>query len=483
MCYYIFVALIRILLNPHGVETMNSIFKKSLLALSVAGLVACGGGGSTPSPKPVPTPPPNHPVAGTVLSTDCNGTTLVETIANGTGGSTTQQTSYSTDCGYEFVSIGTAFDQIPYIENATSISNPIDLDADDDVDYIVYRRSERGFIDDDNGSNDYLGNALSIYVLRNDGNNGFTVEEKPSIKMFERNNAVADFNGDGLEDIVSAADHIFEIIDGEEVRKNRVGLLLQTSTGDVVDASNNIPEEVFGDWHGLTVDDIDADGDVDIVVLNLGNPAYVLINDGNANFSLESFNSSLRLLVDEPHTDAILKDRAHSVALLVDLNNDTYPELLLGGQENQANSIFSNTSQTFEYAGEFAVEEKENVALSMEHLDFNGDGCEDVIMYTTNLYAPPNRASWFSGDCAGNLTLVDSALTEYALFDMLKYDFDKNGLDDILITGYSQVAEPTFLLLLNIDNRLEKFTGTYDEFKAMNDKWLIFTTQEMRNDL
>lgn len=79
--------------------------KKLLFALLL--LTGCGGGGSgteettttviTPTPT---TPPPSNPTEGTVLETSCNGTTLIETIADGNGGSTQQETINSTDCGY-----------------------------------------------------------------------------------------------------------------------------------------------------------------------------------------------------------------------------------------------------------------------------------------------------------------------------------------------------------------------------------------------
>ena len=63
----------------------------------VSTLTACGGGGSD-SPQSVPVP--TNPAAGTVLDTTCDGTTLIETIADGNGGSTTEETPNSAECGY-----------------------------------------------------------------------------------------------------------------------------------------------------------------------------------------------------------------------------------------------------------------------------------------------------------------------------------------------------------------------------------------------
>lgn len=62
-------------------------------------LTACGGGSGTQEQEEVVVTPP--PAAGTVLETACEGTTLIETIADGNGGSTTEETENSEDCGYE----------------------------------------------------------------------------------------------------------------------------------------------------------------------------------------------------------------------------------------------------------------------------------------------------------------------------------------------------------------------------------------------
>lgn len=66
----------------------------SALLLSVL-LVACGGGGGGGTPST-----PSYPPAGTILSTTCDGYTLVEKVADGAGGSREQVTTRSPDCGW-----------------------------------------------------------------------------------------------------------------------------------------------------------------------------------------------------------------------------------------------------------------------------------------------------------------------------------------------------------------------------------------------
>jgi hypothetical protein len=74
--------------------------KKILLTLLL--LSGCGGGGNgAEDQQTVVTPTPTNPDAGTILETSCDGTTLIETIADGNGGSTEETTENSPDCGYE----------------------------------------------------------------------------------------------------------------------------------------------------------------------------------------------------------------------------------------------------------------------------------------------------------------------------------------------------------------------------------------------
>ena len=92
--------------------------KKVLFALLL--LTGCGGGDSGTEEQTVVTPGPSNPAAGTVLDTSCDGTTLIETIADGNGGSTTQETLNSAECGYKAPpSEGTILDE--FCEDTTKV--------------------------------------------------------------------------------------------------------------------------------------------------------------------------------------------------------------------------------------------------------------------------------------------------------------------------------------------------------------------------
>lgn len=70
------------------------MMKNLLLTSIVLVLAACKSGGGDSNSN-------SNPAQGTVLGTSCDNYTLVETIANGNGGSTTRRTPNSEQCGYE----------------------------------------------------------------------------------------------------------------------------------------------------------------------------------------------------------------------------------------------------------------------------------------------------------------------------------------------------------------------------------------------
>lgn len=74
---------------------------KYIITALLLTLTACGGSGGGD------TPPPPPPAEGTVLETSCNDYTLVETVADGLGGSTVVETERSPECGWNPPEAGT----------------------------------------------------------------------------------------------------------------------------------------------------------------------------------------------------------------------------------------------------------------------------------------------------------------------------------------------------------------------------------------
>ena len=121
----------------------------------------------------------------------------------------------------------------------------------------------------------YISNGKGRYVLRDDLVND--LREKPGHSL-ARQNLVADFNGDGRLDVY-IADHAVGNHDGI-----RDSYFLSQTDGTLLESSEthlSAPNfKVFD--HGAATGDIDADGDLDIVITDLaqGGKIHCLVNDG-----------------------------------------------------------------------------------------------------------------------------------------------------------------------------------------------------------
>jgi len=132
---------------------------------------------------------------------------------------------------------------------------------------------------------------------------------------------VADFNDDGQPDIFVAN----QGIDGDPFPGERNVLLVSRPDGTYENRSAWLPD-VPDFTHSSTAADLEGDGDIDIMVGNLGlvvDPAktYLLINDGDGNF-----------VQDTSRLPATLADRDefYTDFLLVDANGDGFPDLFMG---------------------------------------------------------------------------------------------------------------------------------------------------------
>ena len=344
-----------------------------------------------------------------------------------------------------------------------AISPPIDLDDDGDPDYVVFRR---GAGTKENG---FSAPAESIFILRNYGSGEFGVEEQLKTKMFCRFCVTADLNNDGLDDMVSVGDHVLTTIDGVEQRASPIGLLLQNADGSLIDESLRFQERLYADWHGLSVADIDNDGDLDFVAVSLGKATHAFENDGSANFTLGSFDQSLKLAIDA--------SIQFTAALLIDINHDNFPDLVLGdGGGLDESFIFVNDSQGFRLEEEKLSPEishsegDELITVTLDALDITGDGCIDIVQNQVNYYvADENYIVSWEGNCAGSFQL--QGVISYDgnwLSESDLYDYNRDGLVDFL--AYDTNG---YVLLLNTGDGLKKFAGTKEEFNSMNKRILL----------
>jgi hypothetical protein len=128
---------------------------------------------------------------------------------------------------------------------------------------------------------------------------------------------IADFNQDGKPDVFVAC-HGFDAapFPGE---KNKVVLSQPGGGYAVSDASSDV-----GFFHSAASADLDGDDDADVIVTNHfdANSAFVLLNDGNGNFTREA---AARL--------PALGQRNYFTVELLDVDGDNALDLFLGGHE------------------------------------------------------------------------------------------------------------------------------------------------------
>ena len=99
-----------------------------------------------------------------------------------------------------------------------------------------------------------------------------------------RDTVIADFNGDGINDIF-IADHG---VDYEPFPGYQNSLILSAPNGKFINATSTLPQ-ILDFTHGATSGDIDSDGDIDLFVTQGGSktniPHYFLRNNGKGVFT------------------------------------------------------------------------------------------------------------------------------------------------------------------------------------------------------
>ncbi len=219
-----------------------------------------------------------------------------------------------------------------------------------------------------------FGNKGTNTVLINTGNGNFTVDNAriPQVVRTTQDLAMADVDGDGDLDLMEG---------------NEDGNLLHINTGDgyfLDETEDRLPQGLNIETRKIAFGDVDSDGDQDIFLSNVGFIAgkirqnRLFINDGTGHFT---DGTQTRLPADNDHTiDAIFED--------VDLDGDL--DIVVGNVFGGPIKIYRNngagvfTNATIEVLGQNHFRD----ALGVIAADLNGDGFRDL--YICDRHNPQN---------------------------------------------------------------------------------------------
>lgn len=270
-----------------------------------------------------------------------------------------------------------------------------DYDSDGDLDIIITRR---------NSTNDKL--PSSVEWLENDGTGQY-----PRHTLFEDLNFpvdidLGDFDNDGDLDYVVSDRYV-------SINSGALTLFQKQNNGNY----NKILIEDSIRTDQSAIADFNKDGNIDIVSVGFNRPTVSIYwNDGNLNFSKQEI------------TDTVIQVTLVEVD---DIDNDGDVDIVFGGGGlngfkilyNNGSGLFDSVKTLFVNNGQYS-----NVANGLAIADLNNDGVKDILTFSGvgfgGLY-------FLDGSNNFNSVLIDIDGIDLG-GDIVVADFDGNGLNDVI---------------------------------------------------
>jgi hypothetical protein len=219
--------------------------------------------------------------------------------------------------------------------------------------------------------------------------------------------AAADFNGDGILDLVTAdsgADTVTILLGGAD------GTFTQTTQSPV--ATGNAPS-----W--LTISDLNSDGKLDLAVTNYNSSTVtILLGNGDGTFT-PAANSPVTV------------GRAPLSVAVGDFSGDGIPDLATANVvDNTVTILLGNGDGTFAQAADSPRKVVGSSPSSVAVADFNRDGKLDLVVAVVG----PNNVSILLGNGDGTFTEAANSPVHVGLtpYSIAVADFNADGIPDLV---------------------------------------------------
>ena len=304
---------------------------------------------------------------------------------------------------------------------------------------------------------------------------------------------LADFNSDGIDDVYcpSAYGHQFNgkfYYGGADAVfiSNQNGEWVQTKEiGEMVDDKTGLYQ---GFSHGVTVNDIDHDGDLDIITPHIkwektkgGGKIYCHLNDGQGNFSVKHCADQFAFavttgdyngdgIVDLIASGGWFEKKLYSHSSSKKHNNTV---VLFGDGKGNFKKGWKKIPPAYDiYGSEYLFSH----VVDLVSWDFDGDGDLDISGTTVGpLYAGGTHTIW-SNDGNGNFTIADQipmipGKKEWASIKAWKNEIRSES------NPYNSYCGHTILIDINDDNLMDMYCDSPTQDKHSG--WIFLNKGEL----